>query len=129
MHVVREFGPEVLSSDGCIDRKKLGEIVFNDHAKRGKLNKIMQPHIALGIFLLLLRHFLRGTPVVILVVPLLYETGLHRVCAAVLVVSVARDVQLRRLMKRDQSSEEDAFARIRAQPLTVDQKAARELNA
>jgi dephospho-CoA kinase len=57
-----------------IDRKKLGEIVFNDAAQRRKLNGIISPHIAKGMAWECLKHFAFGTPVLVLDVPLLYET-------------------------------------------------------
>uniref|UniRef100_A0A7C2P0W9 Dephospho-CoA kinase n=1 Tax=candidate division WOR-3 bacterium TaxID=2052148 RepID=A0A7C2P0W9_UNCW3 len=41
--IIREFGNEVLSSDGIIDRKKLGEVVFKDPQKISKLERILHP--------------------------------------------------------------------------------------
>ena len=108
-----------------IDRKKLGEIVFNDAAARRKLNGIMQKGIALRLAGALLYHFVVGTEVVVVDAPLLFETGLHKICSTVVVVSVDAPTQLRRLMARDGAGEADAAARIAAQPLSLEAKAAR----
>ena len=43
--VVREFGRDVLAADGTVDRKKLGDIVFADAAKRERLNAIVHPRV------------------------------------------------------------------------------------
>ena len=57
-----------------IDRKKLGEIVFNDPVQRRKLNGMISPYIAKMMAWECLKHFAVGTPVLVLDVPLLYET-------------------------------------------------------
>lgn len=57
-----------------IDRKKLGEVVFNDPVQRRKLNGIISPYIAKMMAWQCLKHFAVGTPVLVLDVPLLYET-------------------------------------------------------
>ena len=43
--VVAEFGPEVLQPDGSLDRRKLGQLVFDDAARRAMLNSILHPYI------------------------------------------------------------------------------------
>src|SRR5271167_4816126 len=42
---VREFGREILREDSTVDRKKLGDIVFRDSAKRERLNRIVHPRV------------------------------------------------------------------------------------
>ena len=63
-----------------VDRKKLGAVVFGDASRRRALNRIMAGHIAKAMALQCLWHFAIGTAVIILDVPLLYETGVHRAC-------------------------------------------------
>lgn len=80
--VVRAFGPSILtdSRDGAtIDRKCLGAVVFKDEVARRKLQSLMNGAIAWAIGLAFLRHFLAGTPLVVLDAPLLFETGLDKV--------------------------------------------------
>eukprot|EP00900_Chrysochromulina_parva_P012036 jgi/Chrpa1/20833/Chrysochromulina_OHIO_Genome00006623-RA len=124
--VLHAFGPTILGTDGKhIDRKRLGEIVFTLETHRRKLNSIVQPAIAIRLLYALAHHVMIGTRVVVLDAPLLFETGLHRICSMRVVVSVDADTQLRRLMARDGAGEDAARARIAAQPLTLVEKAAR----
>ncbi|CAI7781310.1 unnamed protein product [Closterium sp. NIES-54] len=113
--VVKEFGPSVLTSEGEIDRNKLGEIVFVDSNKRRKLNSIMHPHIAYAIARQLFSHWWANHPLVILDAPLLYETGLNRATRAVIVVFCETEQQVERLMKRNSLQEDDARRRVAAQ--------------
>ncbi|RPD66520.1 CoaE-domain-containing protein [Lentinus tigrinus ALCF2SS1-7] len=117
--IVRAFGQDVLLSDGSLDRAKLGRIVFADEAKRKQLNAIVHPAVRRAMFWSILRCWWRGEKVCILDVPLLIEGGLWKWVAKVVVVYCSSDIQLRRLMKRDKSSREDASARLNAQiPIT-----------
>ncbi|CAI5948339.1 unnamed protein product [Closterium sp. NIES-64] len=113
--VVKEFGPSVLTSEGEIDRDKLGEIVFVNANKRRKLNSIMHPHIAYAIARQLFSHWWANHPLVILDAPLLYETGLNRATRAVIVVFCETEQQVERLMKRNSLQEDDARRRVAAQ--------------
>ena len=122
--VVAIFGPTILSG-GAIHRKRLGDVVFNDRALRQKLNQVLQPWIALRLLWALIYEFSLGTAVVVVDAPLLFETGLHRLCSVVVVVSVDPQTQLQRLVARDNAGEADARARIAAQPLSLEAKAAR----
>ena len=59
--VVYELGrsfPGVVDADGCLDRGKLGSLIFNDAAQRRKLNVLMRGHILRAMGLELLGHFL-----------------------------------------------------------------------
>lgn len=85
---MRAFGAErILDADtGRVDRKRLGSIVFNDAAARRRLNSIVNFYIAWDMLKILAWHFIIGTAVVVLDVPLLFETGMHRICAETIVV-------------------------------------------
>jgi dephospho-CoA kinase len=117
--------PKNSASNPPIDRKKLGAIVFGDDQARRKLGSIMNGAIAWQIFLELVTHFICSTPVVILDVPLLFETGMNRICHSVVVVSVSPETQLQRLLARDKAGESDARARIASQKMTLGDKARR----
>ncbi|KAH3741780.1 hypothetical protein DPMN_048507 [Dreissena polymorpha] len=58
--IVATFGPEVLHSDGTLNREKLGGLVFSDEAKRKQLNMIMHPEIGKAMMWKLLWLFLSG---------------------------------------------------------------------
>mmetsp|Transcript_4700 Transcript_4700/g.8060 ORF Transcript_4700/g.8060 Transcript_4700/m.8060 type:complete len:245 (-) Transcript_4700:42-776(-) len=108
-----------------IDRKKLGAIVFGDDQARRKLGSLMNSAIAWRMMFMLASLFLKGSPLVILDVPLLFETGMHRICHSVVVVSTTPEVQLQRLLARDGAGEADARARIASQKMTAADKAKR----
>ena len=107
-----EFGPEVLTERGELDRRKLRSIVFADDAKRRRLESILHPLIR-GRLLAELRQL--DAPYVVIAVPLLVETNFDQLVDRVLVVDVPVEVQLERLMQRDGSSRAEAQAMIDAQ--------------
>lgn len=114
--VVREFGPGVLSSDGTLNRKELGRLVFSDQARLDRLNRITHPYI-LEIIRERLEAYRAASPcgAVVIDAPLLIETGLHRLVDEVWVVYVDPTTQLQRLMKRDRLTPEAAAQRIASQ--------------
>ncbi|KAH7948023.1 hypothetical protein HPB52_017765 [Rhipicephalus sanguineus] len=62
VQIRREFGSEVLLSDGQLNRPALGRIVFSDHDKRRRLNRITHPEIHKEMFFQSLKLFLKGDP-------------------------------------------------------------------
>ena len=116
--IVQEFGEEYLLSDGEIDRKALGRTVFADPARRDILNHIVHPRvfeeISRAIAAAVENHD-TPDPVIILDVPLLFETKMDVDLPEVIVVFAPVETQLARLSARDDLSEEDAMARINAQ--------------
>jgi len=103
-------------SDGSLNRKALGKVVFSDPEKRKLLQSITGRAIFYELLKQLFYHWLIGTPLVVIDAPTLYETKfLIRFCSEIIVVAVSKETQLERLMSRDGSSEEDATARIQAQ--------------
>jgi dephospho-CoA kinase len=115
--VVRAFGREhVLDpTTGEIDRDALARLVFSDPAARRRLNAATHPPVALALALALLRRWLLLTPLVVVDMPLLFETGSDRFTSATIVVSADLDTQLKRLASRDGMGEEQARQRIGAQ--------------
>lgn len=123
--IVRFFGTGILNDDKTINRKKLGEIVFNNRQYLQKLNEITHPRVK-EIFKNSLKEIKEKNPdaVVVLEIPLLYEAGLEKICDEVWVVWVNRENQIRRLMAREGIDREEAIKRIEAQ-LPLDEKARR----
>lgn len=116
--IVETFGREVLSADGTIDRKRLGQIVFADDAARRRLNRITHAAIRWRIEEEVER--LRGSnpdAIVLIDVPLLLDTTGPDTfdMDGVIVVTAAKDAQIERLMRRDMLPEEDAQRRVAAQ--------------
>lgn len=114
--IVRHFGHEVLSSGGRIDRAKLGAIVFADKAQRERLNTIVHPRV----FEAQARWFAeveQRNPDAIAIVDaaLMIETGSYRRFDKLVVVHCDPQMQIERLMARNNLSREQAMARISAQ--------------
>ncbi|MGB5133582.1 MAG: dephospho-CoA kinase, partial [Prochlorococcaceae cyanobacterium] len=97
----------------AIDRAALGAIVFADAAERQWLERLVHPIVRARFEAELQR--LAAAPVVVLMVPLLFEAGLEELCSEVWLVDCDENQQLQRLMARDGLSEADARARIAAQ--------------
>ncbi len=114
--VVRVFGPDMLNEDGTLNRKQLGKVVFDNEAKRKRLEELLHPAI---IQLMQERmaeaERLQPDKLVVADVPLLYEAQMEDMFQEVLVVAASREVQLERLMQRDGLSGEEAELRIDAQ--------------
>lgn len=115
LELALEFGIGILNTDGTLDRKKLGSIVFSDREKRIKLNHIIFPHIQEEIFSQVEQLRLKGEQVIILDAPTLIESGTHKKCDRVVSVIAPMPLRLARIMERDKITEEEAVLRIRAQ--------------
>ncbi|MBA0603805.1 hypothetical protein Gorai_001935, partial [Gossypium raimondii] len=76
---------------------------------------LLAPYISSGIFLEILKLWLKGHKVIILDIPLLFEAKMDKWTKPIVVVWVDPETQLQRLMERDNSTEEDARNRINAQ--------------
>ena len=111
--VLERYGDGVRAPGGAIDRAALGQIVFGDGAERRWLEQLLHP-IVRACFKAKLQE-LAAEPVVVLVVPLLFEAGLETLCSEVWLVDCDERQQLQRLMARDGLGEADARARIAAQ--------------
>ncbi|MFV8830470.1 dephospho-CoA kinase [Alkalihalobacterium sp. APHAB7] len=126
--IVSHFGTQVLNEEGTIARKRLGEIIFNDEKERKKLNSIVHPAIRKRMIETKDRLFGEGHSVVVYDLPLLFESDLRHMVDKVLLVYVEEQIQLERLMARDQSSKEEALSRIQSQmPLKDKTKLADEV--
>jgi len=129
--VAEYFGKEVLTDNNEVDRKKLGAVIFNDKEKREALNRITHPRIRERMMARLARLRSDHTEdserrkVVVLDIPLLIESELEDKVDCVIVVYADEETRLRRLIKRDSLTKEEARARIAAQiPLKEKLKAA-----
>lgn len=120
--IAARFGQAVLLPDGSLDRKALGAIVFADEARRRELEGVMHPAIR-AIMKQRMAELERGQPsrLVVVDVPLLFESGLASMFERTMLVYVPPDIQLQRLMARDGSTEEEALSRLRSQ-MPIDSK-------
>lgn len=113
--IVEYFGEEILQEDKTIDRGKLGAIVFNDKEKREKLNSFVHPEVRKQMLTKKEEALKNNEKLVVLDIPLLFESKLTYMVDKVLLVYVDEDTQLKRLMDRNGFTEEEAKARIRSQ--------------
>lgn len=122
--IAGRFGPEILGADGSVDRAKLGPIVFADPAARHDLESIVHPAVYRTITAGLRAFELLGqSPLAMVDVPLLYETGHAADFDCVVVTMCSPSAQLARLVERG-VPEAEARQRMAAQWPT-EEKAAR----
>jgi dephospho-CoA kinase len=110
------FGPSIVLPDGTIDRRKLGDIVFNNPIERAWLNQCIHPRV-FEAYHAEIAHLRERRPdaIVVLDAALLIETGYHRRMDKVVVVVCAPGEQIRRMMERDRFTREQALTRIASQ--------------
>lgn len=122
--IASEFGQAVLQEDGSLHRKKLGEIVFNDADARKRLEAITHPPIR-ALMLERMKRAEEEDPsrLVVVDIPLLFESGLQHYFSEVMLVYVPESIQVLRLMKRDGLDESAALARLQSQ-MSIEEKRA-----
>lgn len=114
--LVKRFGKDVLRADGSLDRALLAERAFATAEATAELNAIVHPAV-----IRLLREELdaakhRGEAVIVLDVPLLFQTGLEALCDRTVVVTAPPEVRRSRICVRDGLTEEQAQLRMNVQP-------------
>ena len=119
----REFGAQVFSAAGDLNRTKVRAIVFADATKKRALEKILHPRIRRQWRAEAKRH--RSSPNFFFAdIPLLYETGGETLCDRVVVVACSYTVQLARLAERMSIKNTEAEQMIRSQ-MPLEEKIAR----
>ncbi len=106
--------PEVCL-EGVIDRKKLSEHVFSDAAARARLEGILHPYVRSRLEAEVEHLTKSGVDLIVLEIPLLFESGWDKRLDGVLVVAASLENRLKRLAERSRLSEASATARDRAQ--------------
>ncbi|MCI2934120.1 dephospho-CoA kinase [Staphylococcus haemolyticus] len=114
------FGDSAITEEGEMDRKYVGEIVFNYPEKRLELNDIVHP-IVREIMEEEKQSYLNQGYDVIMDIPLLFENELQNTVEEVWLVYTSESIQIERLMERNQLSLEDAKARVYSQ-ISIDKK-------
>lgn len=123
--IVKNFGDEILCKDNSINRKKLADLIFNNSELREKLNNIVHPRVFKEIASEIIK-LCKYNNIVFLDIPLLFET-IESISTydisfdEVWLVYTDSHIQLRRLMDRDNVSEEEALLKINSQ-ISMDKK-------
>lgn len=118
--VVAHFGSKILTPSGELDRKALGNIIFNDGQKREDLNQILHGEIGEVIEKRINDLKQEGKELIVLDIPLLFEADYESECDEIMTVFVSEETQKERLMKRDDINEEAALAKINSQMSLID---------
>jgi len=111
----QEFGPEYISPDGTLNRTALAKLVFSNKEALIKINKIMEPLINTESSFQIQKLHSQGNQIVGYDAALICEMGNADKYRPLIVVWCPRDMQIARLMKRNQLTEPEAVARIEAQ--------------
>ncbi len=116
--ITRLFGKDILQNDLTIDREKLGKIVFTDQALLKKLNEITHPEIIKLIKkeINLAKDKTRSQEKILIIdAALIYEAKMDRLMDKIIVVYINEDEQVKRLIRRNNLSKEEALQRIKSQ--------------
>ncbi|EOT44396.1 dephospho-CoA kinase [Enterococcus columbae] len=114
------FGKQIIDEKGHLDRKKLGDIVFNDATKRQQLDELLAPYLQAEIKRQI-EQYQAEHSLVVVDIPLMYEKGYDEWMDQVAVVYCTPDQQVNRLMTRNHLTSEQAIRRIHSQ-LPIDIK-------
>ena len=120
--IVEHFGVEILLEDGSINRPKLGDIIFNQQEERMVLNGIVHPAVRERMNEKKLAAIQRGEYLIVMDIPLLFESKLTDLVEKIILVYVDEKIQLERLMMRNHYSETEAHVRIKSQMPLIDKK-------
>lgn len=111
--VIDTFGMGIVDTKGEINRSALGKIVFNDNDKLNKLNDIIHPFVKIRI-----EEIIKANPdldIIFFEVPLLFESNMQDMFDVTINIYCDIDIQINRIVNRDNRSVEDALSIIRSQ--------------
>ncbi|CDF95515.1 MULTISPECIES: dephospho-CoA kinase [unclassified Pseudomonas] len=110
--IAEHFGPDVLQADGTLDRAALRKLIFENADERRWLEALLHPLIADEIA----HHLAQArSSYAILVSPLLIESGQYAMTQRILVIDAPEQLQIERTLQRDQISEQQVQAILKAQ--------------
>jgi dephospho-CoA kinase len=110
--ILSHFGTAILHQDLTIDRKKLGQIIFSDSNQKTVLESILHPLIRTEVQNLKKNYEKKGVSLCFYDVPLLFEKNMQDQFDKTVLIWCSPDIQLKRLMRRNGLSEEEAQIRI-----------------
>lgn len=119
--IAQRYGENILQADGSLDRRRLGDIVFQQPDERRWLEQQIHPYVRDRM--LQDAQTLTDQPAIVMSIPLLFEANLTHLVTEIWVVMCDRNQQIQRLMERDQLSQEQATARIQSQ-MPIEEKMA-----
>jgi dephospho-CoA kinase len=124
--ISKRYTADILQPDGSLDRRRLGEIIFNDLHERQWLEAQIHPYVR-NCFEIAISQ-LAPDGIAVLAIPLLFEAKMTALTTEIWVVSCARAIQLNRVMTRDRIDETAAAIRIDSQMSLADKSALADVN-
>ncbi|CAG5088347.1 Similar to COASY: Bifunctional coenzyme A synthase (Sus scrofa) [Cotesia congregata] len=119
--VVENFGQQILTSSGQIDRKALANIVFSNKEELDKLNRIMWPAI-LDVAMSKIKELqAQGAKIIVMEAAVLIQAKWQYVCHEIWTCIIPHEEAVKRVMERNNLSKEEAEMRIKVQPSNVEQ--------
>ena len=115
--LVREFGRQILTAGGLLNRETLASLVFGEENRERllRLNEISHRHVTDKIRKIICSMRAMGAPVCVIDAPLLIEAGLFSVCDFTVSVLADKEIRIERIIARDKISRERATRRIESQ--------------
>lgn len=122
LRIKKIFGPDLFKKDGTLDREKMAKIVFSHPEKRKELEAITHPEIVKEMIRQIRALKKKGKNLVVIDVPLLFESDLFRMTSKNILVKVDEERQVARLKQRDTLNDREAHQRIFAQMSMVEKE-------
>ena len=120
LQIYHRYGPDILQADATLNRRYLAQIIFQDEGERHWIEALIHPYVRDR--LQAEQQALSSVPILVMVIPLLFEVKMQDLVSETWVVVCSYHQQCQRLMQRDQLTLAEAEARINAQmPLSLKQ--------
>ncbi|MBU5335272.1 dephospho-CoA kinase [Intestinibacter bartlettii] len=113
--VFSTFGESIKNQDGSLNRKALANIVFNDDEKLITLNNLTHPKIKQKILSKVEEYKNQGEKIVVIDAALLIEDDYLPYIDKLILITCRKDIQINRIMARDNCTKEEAISRINSQ--------------
>src|SRR3990167_7460834 len=113
--LVSFFGKGILTKRGIINRKKMGSLVFGNARMRKKLESFVHPFVIAQMKMKIQKYKQRGFSKLVLDIPLLFETGLDKMCDQTILVYAPAPHQKIRLKNRDKLDDGEIEKRLKSQ--------------
>lgn len=120
--VFSTFGKSIRNQDGSLNRRALGNIVFNDDEKLILLNNLTHPKIKQKILSKVEEYKNQGEKIVVIDAALLIEDDYIPYIQKLILITCREDIQINRIIARDNCTKEEAISRINSQMSQEDKK-------
>ena len=111
----KEFGKGVLNDDGSLNRAELSKIVFDNKEKLQRLNEITHQKVISYILQKCYTNLAGGEWTTVVEVPMMFESGFNKHCSDIICVVADEQTRIKRIMKRNGFSENEAVKRVKNQ--------------